>query len=136
MTASEHNVGERPKWRRDLILVSALVILAVGGIFYGFSETLSRSNEAALKNCRDLNQSKKQQRRSVTRAIAAAKDAIGETKASDPTLFPDIPPAKFHHLLHKSVKQQRQSNADRRKDFLRLHGVDCTVRFPPWLLDV
>lgn len=54
------------------------------------------------------------------------KKQIARTKHTDPSLFPDIPLERFHRLVRKSVRQQRESLGD-------VSPAPCNKRIRPTL---
>jgi hypothetical protein len=111
--------SDRARWRRDLILVSALLILIFGGVIYLRSQERDRTEDLVVRagtlNCDDLSAL-------TDYLIAEVGEEIRKTRNANPALFPDIPPAKFHRLIERQIRNQRQDRRD-------LPQVNCTVRF-------
>lgn len=112
----EQQKGERRKWRRDLVLVAALIvaILALGWWQSGqFAEDL---RDASVEACERQNE--------VRSALVELLRAQNETsRATDPALFPDIPPDQFRDLIQEGVVTRKASIDD-------LHPTNCEDSFP------
>jgi hypothetical protein len=122
--------------RRDLGFVISIALIFAGAFlvisltFTGkVEQAVQDTNSSALKNCRDQNESKDLQARGLRRAIQNSKAEIKANKEADPSVLPALSEEEFRELIRGQVQSLRDSNAQRRRDILKLHGVNCEARF-------